>query len=156
MSEQNSSVDRPLKGLVAGILQRLEECSSDSGFVDLDQRRISVLERFVARVEHLSEPELGLFEAVLNLSGISGLATSSSTLADRRELVRSRHVAFSRSELAAALGQKPWYVTMMKRAGFKFNRGSKSTLASAEKWLEENPTFSANQFRKASLASKRG
>lgn len=60
-------------------------------------------------------------------------------------------------EAAAALGVSEWFVSSMKKAGAPF-WGYKTDVGELEKWLQANPTFTANQQwpRKARTTPPRG
>lgn len=51
----------------------------------------------------------------------------------------------SGKQLAHALGRGHNYVWSMKRAGYRMQYGSRTTLAHALAWLEANPDFRDNR-----------
>lgn len=50
-------------------------------------------------------------------------------------------------ELGEELNRHATYVYAMKRAGFKFNYGNRTTLENALNWLKAHPEFRSTRYR---------
>jgi hypothetical protein len=50
-------------------------------------------------------------------------------------------------DLCRKLDRGRSYVWAMRKAGYKFTHGKRTTLASALLWLKENPYFCSNHYR---------
>jgi hypothetical protein len=59
----------------------------------------------------------------------------------RSRSIDPRYTLLNKSQLANALGVHRAFVTAMGAAGFTFNRGGRTTLHLAHRWLEQNPSF---------------
>jgi hypothetical protein len=51
---------------------------------------------------------------------------------------------YNGKELANAMGVSPYYVSAMKRAGYRFKYSHQTTLEHAMEWREQNPEFTVS------------
>lgn len=63
--------------------------------------------------------------------------------------VRPSNDLLKARELASELKVSRTYVTYMRRAGYEFSHGRRTTYRSALAWLKANPRFRTQNFRKA-------
>jgi len=60
------------------------------------------------------------------------------------------------NQLAAAIGRGPVYVWLMKRHGYRFLYGMRTTQKHALAWLAEHPEFRATQVKKSPKRTPKG
>jgi hypothetical protein len=76
----------------------------------------------------------------------SQIAKTLRRAAERLASVDPVIIPISIGELCRKLKRGRFYIWTMRRAGYTFTHGKRTTLESALRWLEENPKFSSYKF----------